>query len=959
MSPPTGTSVKGLGRHTALPADHYSPKSCANCHGTSQDSTSKTGLDYFVKNPDNLSFFPSPSDCTAEIFWPDSLKTERLFVQQNPFLKSQGYIETLLASREGLFPLEVTDTSLGVYLGLKGGSALPPIPKAPGLELGRDATVCTGPLLPGMDGPAACQGLELEWQNGDALLPLEGMELLSAKDLEVSAKGLLGQLPGARAHGVTIRGGKLLLSVALNNHFWNAALPLALPIPGVKISPNPLDRNLYDIDLTPMLLKKLPVAYHVEKRESVSYEAYQASTEKTRMIVLPYFLNIARTGQLPKQLSLNEVYSAVSELRAHTDPSKKTEDPAQRAILEKLLDKLMVSAQLHPRRLLMKNLFIEFSQESDKNIFRTDFSLNQLKDWNVLATAPVRIDRLFSPGLIDIMGLKADVGIDLHRDKTSSLALDNLDIDLGPLEYLRTDPDKPGLFALLGGKIRSMDDIYGTSLLHVPAVSVKGTVDGADLDLNLMLEDVSLRLPHLGKVTISGHLQGHVRLVPKFESTTLPSGDVKETKRWGIEPHSLKLSLKDLDLKTEKGLHWQNAELEISDQSPNGSAIISNEPGSLSLRFRFPKVDGGLFRSFEIDGGLPLLKGVDGLYDLQATLADVATQFTLKAQKHDGLSEDWTLDVRGNHALESTNFGAQLNGVQYDSTGKVKRKPIENLLMNFKREVLADQTYFGFHLKADRLDFDRLDLSKVRIGFGLTREEPKPGVILWSVPELDIKANSGGWSKKGLVRGPIWITSKATAKKPLSLEVDTNTKTLDLKNLNLNFGVTGLTDPKIGISTGGRILGFDVDGRLRGDWKMNYETFKGKGVISLSGDGQGDIHLRGADGMPLSKPHPDDPTLLVGTPVLSNTEWTVRRTDGIDFDNQWIQGQFHLSTMIDPAVARVFGFIFDNNLVLSWQFNHDHLPYTAEGFTKKMNQYLAKKSWDEKVESKKKEEVKP
>ncbi len=120
-------------------------------------------------------------------------------------------------------------------------------------------------------------------------------------------------------------------------------------------------------------------------------------------------------------------------------------------------------------------------------------------------------------------------------------------------------------------------------------------------------------------------------------------------------------------------------------------------------------------------------------------------------------------------------------------------------------------------------------------------------------------------------------------------------------------------------------------------------------------DGTIDSHQIG-----LSKPHPDDPTLLVGTPVLSNTEWVVRRTDGIDFENQWINGQFHLSTLIDPAVARVFGFVFDNNSVLSWQFNHDHLPYTIAGFSRKMDQYLSKKAWEEKLEEPKKApEVKP
>ncbi|HKX12142.1 MAG TPA: hypothetical protein VJP40_03240, partial [bacterium] len=749
--PPKGTSVLGPGRHTPIPPDHYSPKSCANCHGSAQDSASVSDFEFFAPNPDNLAFLPSPSDCSAEIFWPDSLKTYRGFVQQNPYLRSQNYIETMLASRNGSFPLEVTDSSLGVYLGMKAGSALPEFPKLPSLQIDHDATVCTGPLAPGKTGPEACQPLELEWQSGDAHLSLEGLELLSAQDLEISAQGFLGKLPGAKAKGVTIREGKLLLSVQLGNRFWNAALPLAFPLPGVTVSPNPLDPKVYDVDLTPLVLKKLPVAYRPEKREAVSYEAYQADPAKNHWKVLPYFLNIARAGRLPDRLSMNEVYAAVSELRANTDPAKKEEDPAQKAILEKLLDKLAVSAHLHPRRLLSKNLYVEFAQDEKSNLFRTDFRINQLKDWEVEAIAPVRIDRLFSPGLIDLAGLKGDLGVYLHRQNTSQVALDNLEIDLGHLEYLRTDPDKPGLFATLSGRILSSEDFYNNYLLHKPAISIIGDANGADVQVNLKLENVALRLPQLGKVTISGDLHGQVRMVPKIETETLPNGEIKETKRWVIEPHSLNLTLSKLDLRTESGIHWQDAELEISDQDPYGTGMINNDPGYLSLRFRFPKIEGGHFSSFTIEGGLGLVKGMDGLYDLEATLRDVATQFTLKAQKHDGLSENWVLNIEGNHFPESSVFGASMSSIQFDAAGKVKRKPVENLVAKFDREVWNGKTFYGFHLNADRVDFDRLDLSKVKFGFGLMKEEPTPGVIRWSVPELDISANASGWSKKGWI----------------------------------------------------------------------------------------------------------------------------------------------------------------------------------------------------------------
>ncbi|HEX5033785.1 MAG TPA: hypothetical protein VFW62_04840, partial [bacterium] len=601
MSPPTGTSVKGMGGHTP-PLDHYSPKSCANCHGGAPDATPSSDLDFFAHNPGNLAYLPSPSDCSAEIYWPESLKTPRSFIQQNTFLRSQNYIETLLASRQGNFPLEVTDTSLGVYLGMKGGSDLPKLPKGPDLKLGLDSMVCTGSLNPSASGLEACQALEIEWQNGDAFLPLEGMELFSAKDLEISAKGILGQLPGVQARGVKIRQGKLLLSAKVTNRFWNAALPLGLPLKGVSISPSPTDPALYEADLTPMLLKHLPVAYHPEKREAVSFEAYQANPAKGQLKVLPYFLNIARRGRLPDKLAMNEVYAAVSELRANTDPVKKEKNPEQDAILEQLLDKLSVSAQLHPRRLLSKNLYVEFSEDpkGESNHFRTQFTLSRLKDWEVEAIAPVRINRLFSPGLIDLTSLKADLGVYVHREKTSTLGLDNLDVQLGHLEYLRTDAEKPGLFAILDGRIRSVDDIADNYLLHQPAILVRGDANGADVELNLSLDAVSLRLPQLGKVTISGNLHGQVRLVPKVEVETLANGEIREVKRWVIEPHSLNLKLSGLDLKTENGVHWQDAELEITDYNLQGP-IPSSAPGYLSLNFRFPTIEGGHFRSFTIE----------------------------------------------------------------------------------------------------------------------------------------------------------------------------------------------------------------------------------------------------------------------------------------------------------------------------------------------------------------------
>src|SRR5262245_22781118 len=120
MSPPLDTRDRG--GPALLPKDHYSPEACANCHDAAGPYSS------YRSNPNNFQFLPSPSECTAQAHWPDSLKTYSSFIQQNPELRRSNYFETLLQARRHKFPLEIPENSLQtlqIYLGLIGPVSIP------------------------------------------------------------------------------------------------------------------------------------------------------------------------------------------------------------------------------------------------------------------------------------------------------------------------------------------------------------------------------------------------------------------------------------------------------------------------------------------------------------------------------------------------------------------------------------------------------------------------------------------------------------------------------------------------------------------------------------------------------------------------------------------------------------------------------------------------------------------
>jgi len=988
MTPPGGTTGKGQWLHGPVPPkDYYSPKACANCHGDSGNPQGTTFALNFAPpiNPQNLEFLPSPSDCPDEIFWPDSLKTPQDLFRKNSFMREQNFLDTLLRSRQGEFPLEVKDTSLGFYLGLKGPTSFP----KQKIEVPHDASLCAGPLIPDGTGIDACQGLDVDLKDEDIRINLEGLELVNAQNLGIQTLGVLGiQIKQAYIHD-----GRLLATVQLSNPFLNAAMPFAygsdlvlnrLPPTVQKIlraaKPNPYDPELNDIDVTDLLLEKIPVAYRVSDGKGYTFDEYQAEPDKLGLKAVSYLFNIAREHKLPAELSVNQTYEAVTELLQNIKSKPKTEQEKNEAaeqmkILAGLLDTGVLRVKLHPNRILMKNLFAEFDDAPGKNQIDASVTVHNLNNFDALITAPIQISRLYSPGAIDLFNLKGDLGVSYHSSGDSEFRLDNLQMDLGHLEYIATKEQGPpglvGLFgklkdhfktdatplegtAILGGRITNIPDLVAAGpLMPLPSFRVVGNpMDGFNAELNLRMDAVQLRLPGLGEVTLNGDVHAKAKIVKRIEVLPLENGKTQEVTHWTLAPNSLSLRLEDLDIKTAKGLHYSKAALEISDIP--FFAFPSNDTSSpLTLKLTAPEISGGDYSSLRVDGILPIPKSFEGYYDFASLAEKFSGELMMNAIRVGGNPELWDAQVNGSILPDSTRVHVALDSKESDPAGTVKRYPVRDLQVDFQRDLVNGETFYNLKAAAKQIDFPGIQLNSPKFDLNATQEMTKNGGTLYTVPTLSFTANP--WktmAKQGLIRGPLWVKLLGSNRKPLSIEIDGVAPTFEMKNLNLDFGVIDITHSKLVSATKGLITGVDIDGALRGHWKMDYDKFTGKGMLVLAGDsqGEGDIHLRGADGERLVKDDPRDPTRTVEIPIFSKTTWTLWNIRGVDPDRQRINGAFQLSTKVDPAFARVFGIIIDNGKLINWQMNHDHLPYTPAGYTKKMEEYISTKAAEDRKE---------
>ncbi|HCU25757.1 MAG TPA: hypothetical protein DF383_12135, partial [Deltaproteobacteria bacterium] len=74
-------------------------------------------------------------------------------------------------------------------------------------------------------------------------------------------------------------GRRLIASFSVANEFWNATLAgvakiISIP-PPLTLNTNPDNNSLYDIDLTELILKKIPVAYDPQSKVGYSFEEFE------------------------------------------------------------------------------------------------------------------------------------------------------------------------------------------------------------------------------------------------------------------------------------------------------------------------------------------------------------------------------------------------------------------------------------------------------------------------------------------------------------------------------------------------------------------------------------------------------------------------------------------------------------------------------------------------------------
>jgi len=154
-----------------------------------------------------------------------------------------------------------------------------------------------------------------------------------------------------------------------------------------------------------------------------------------------------------------------------------------------------------------------------------------------------------------------------------------------------------------------------------------------------------------------------------------------------------------------------------------------------------------------------------------------------------------------------------------------------------------------------------------------------------------------------------------------SLSYNRLSRMLHINKLGAYFSMNMLAPKGLVRASRGRITSFDIDGYLGGHWLHNLRTNRGYGWIGLSGDKEGDIHLRDYRGKRIG-------SRKIGreTPLFSDTRWIALRIDGVD-PRGWINGQFCLRTDIDLMALRPMG--IKHSDYIEWIMSHDNIALPA------------------------------
>lgn len=922
-------------------AGFYSPLACANCHTDVGENLSEVYRTppSLVQIPDitKITDLPSPSDCPAEIFWPPPLTSYSDFVQKNPFLRSQNYLTTLAASRRGQFPARFSDSSLATYVGLKGGAAFPFEVGPLSFQIARDAEICAGPVK--ADG---CEGWAIDVQDDDFGIVLPNRNWISAKDLEVEATGFSGKLlTGVKVDGIGLRDGKLIATFGVANPLVNSTVPWFTD----KVTPNPFSADLYDFDLTPIILAKIPVAYDPDTRRPLTWQELQDNPQKKNLQILPYFHQWARTGRLPERISINRLYESVSELLAHTDRA----EPSGGTDWSRFLGGIRLHGKVRPESIVHPKVFAEFSPEVDKNQIEVNLEMSGPGLSKAYVYAPLHLSRLLLPGLVDILDLQGRLEIVAGEKGDMQIALHDLDMEIGRIDF-GGSADGPGKAAISGGRIGQGPILDPLLLTPEPAVKIEGNPeDGYEIRLNMTVTDLKVKLPMVGEVALSGNLNGRIHIVA--EQTWISQTDGGQTwgRRYRLDPENFEVRLENGSLAKTGGWSAEDFTMDIGGMR-NGLVLSADQALSfLTLALDFPKIIGSPFTSAQLAGGITLPE-TNGGYDFAAFLRNPESSWQFTAQRADGQREDWNLAWNGKTAGGVQKHDVAFHAERTKLADGTKTSLVDGFQAHIEKENLLSGYRVSLDAAAKNLDLGALHLTAPKLKLGWEQEDFGLGILRLTVPVFELTANSAGTSRRiseGWIRGPLWIKDKAGSRHPLTFSWNRNSQVLDVKNMRFGIGAQSITPPTLRSATKGKLSSVDIDGMLKADWSMDLAQGRGKGSIQLLGDGEGDIHLRDEKGLRLAKPDPRDPAYLVETPMFAKTSWTLTSISGIDAKGQRILGDFRLETEIDPAIARSFGIIVDSGKVVSWKMRHDHLPYTPKGFFLKMSDYLAAKLREE------------
>lgn len=911
MGGPGGASPKVNPSHFFSPGDlrreedFYQSNTCVNCHADvpKNPCNSCHTTQFFA----SATLLPKPSPCDAEFRWPDFLQTPIPRIRDYPWWVEQNFLSTQL-QKPGT-PIHPQKIDFGIEIFLKPEQSFKVSDYL--FETREDAKIVFAPHLAG-------QGENLS-------ILLENQSLLELKNIRVTPNAWYGGLlPSNWLQEVIIQEGHPILRAAIGalNLFRNK------------------DNPAYsDVNLQEFIWPTLPIAYDTQSAQVFTGKDYESlknnSSSTIQRIATTY--EIYESQRLPQQIKLSEILQLIADL-AKVSKLKKDKGPSA---LDQAVASLVVRLESIPDEIKYPNFYARFYPDPQKPLSLRIETKGTEKIESINARGELNLAELFIPELLHLGDAHANIKMSYRAGSESLVDIDNIRAYFKPMDYFKDNPRKLGWLFLQEGFVEDGSAVQHMGYDFPPGIHLERlSNDLFQIQANLRF-NFNVELPLVGKISLSlpilfmtqiksdilelitqGNMLDSLKLLP--ESTLIHLPDLEITRGENAQKQSFSLNLMFTDIPHlmnpnnigffDSGF-WMSAFLETSQNSP---------------------IDNGFIETF-----IALDKAQDGTYLFQNLLEffDLRSILHLTLKDKSQISGNIDFDSQSNGNENEINLHASLEQGQNNSVPS--RKIVDAL--HFSRRIKKENNHQQVHytLDADAFYWGPIGLTHPHVHLLYDEDKMQDGTSRWNIHDYGISANNltSPTKPSGILRGPLVIRNTAKPHKSLQILFDPTTHQLDISNLGLAFDIKRISIPEIAKFTKRGITGIDLDGRIQGHWKMNSETFAGRGRIVVSGDKEGDIHIRGKNGMRLEAPlNPDDPDRYYQIPLLANTRFVMGRLKAFDPKKEQLQGHFHLTTLVDWLALKALGIEWNEHDEFTFDF--DHLPYSERGYATKIREFF-------------------